>query len=248
MTPELAQFSQWVLALLPRLFIYPGGVWLLVGIALIRLAGDGTKGVGPRAWLDDLMGADLPSLAVAWAGIAMLPLPGASVLPTAVDRWALASVLAVSLLLDSGTRGANGMRMANAGAAITLAIVAPLAGGDSLVGLPADYASRAPLAFGLAVAAVAVGLVVIVWWGGAGLAGEVRGLGWLALALMPVYGDMWPVVTVWVFGAGMIIWFVARRTRTRIVDKQGALAEGWTLAILWLPAFLALGASLLAAR
>ena len=56
--------------------------------------------------LDDLMGANLPSLAIAWAGVALLPLPGASVLPSPVDRWALAAVLAVSLLLDSGMRSA----------------------------------------------------------------------------------------------------------------------------------------------
>jgi len=31
MTPALAQFSDWVLALLPRLFIYPGGLWMLMG-------------------------------------------------------------------------------------------------------------------------------------------------------------------------------------------------------------------------
>jgi hypothetical protein len=245
MTPELAQFSEWVLALLPRLFIYPGGLWLLVGIALIRLAGDGTKGVGPRAWLDDLMGANLPSLAIAWAGVALLPLPGASALPSPVDRWALAAVLGVSLLLDSGMRGAGRGRMAQAGAAITLAILAPLVGGDSLVGLPADYVSRAPLAFGLAVAAVVVGLVMMVWWGGGGLAGQVRGLGWLALALAPVFGDMWPAVTAWVFGAGIIVWLVAGRAKTRPVREQGVLPEGWPLAILWLPAFLALGASLL---
>lgn len=247
MTPELAQFSEWVLALLPRLFIYPGGLWLLVGVALIRLAGDGAKRVGPKAWLDDLMRANLLSLAIAWAGVALLPLPGTSVLPSPVDRWALATVLAVSLLLDSGMRGAGRGRMAQAGAAITLAILGPLAGGDSIVGLPADYASRAPLAFGLAVVAVMVGLVVMVWWGGGGLAGEVRGPGWLALALMPVYGDMWLLVTAWVFGAGIIVWFVAGKAKTRLVREQGALPEGWVLVILWLPAFLALGASLLAA-
>lgn len=246
MTPELAQFSDWVLALLPRLFIYPGGLWLLVGVALIRLAENGTKGVEPRAWLDDLMGANLPSLAIAWTGVALLPLPGASVLPEPVDRWALAAVVAVSLLLDGGMRGAGKGRMAQAGAAITLAILAPLAGGDSIAGLPAYYASRAPLAFGLAVAAVVIGLVVMVWWRGGGIAGEVRGLGWLALALMPVYGDMWPVVTAWVFGAGIMVWFVAGKAKTRLMGEQGAPGEGWVPAILWLPAFLALGASLLA--
>lgn len=248
MTPELAQFSEWVLALLPRLFVYPGGLWLLAGVALIKLGGKGTKGVEPKAWLDDLMGANLPSLAIAWAGVALLPLPGASVLPLPVDRWALAATLAVSLLLDCGMQGANRSRMAQAGAAITLAILAPLAAGDSLVELPADLVSRAPLAFGLAAAAVVVGLVVMAWWGGWGLAGEVRGLGWLALTIMPVYGDMWPEVTAWVFGAGVAVWFVAGRTKTRLVGGQGASGEGWTLAILWLPAFLALGASLLAAR
>ena len=247
MTPELAQFSDWVLALLPRLFIYPGGLWLLAGVALIRLAGDGTKGVGPRAWLDDLIGAGLPSLAIAWAGVALLPLPGASVLPTPVDRWSLAALLAVSLLLDLGMQGANRTRMAHAGAAITLAILAPLAAGDSLLELPADLASRAPLAFGLAVVAVVVGLVGMVWWGGSGPAGQVRGLGWLALALISVSGDMWPIVTAWVFGVGIVVWFLAGRLRTRLVREQGALPEGWALAILWLPAFLALGASLLAA-
>jgi phage tail tape-measure protein len=137
--------------------------------------------------------------------------------------------------------------MAHAGAAITLAILAPLAAGDSLVELPADPVSHAPLAFGLAATVVGVGLVVMVWWGGSGLAGQVRGLGWLALALMPVYGDMWPAVTAWVFGAGIVVWLVAGRAKTRIVREQGASGEAWTLAILWLPAFLALGASLLAA-
>lgn len=247
MTPELAQFSDWVLALLPRLFIFPGGLWLLAGVALIRLAGDGTKGVEPKAWLDDLTGADLPSLALAWAGVALLPLPGASVLPTPADRWSLAALLAVSLLLDLGMQGANRTRIAHAGAAITLAILAPLAAGDSLLGLPADLASRAPLAFGLAVAAVGVGLIEMLWWGGSGPAGQVRGLGWLALALIPDYGDMWPMATTWVFGAGVVAWFLAGRIRARLVREQGTLPEGWALAILWLPAFLALGASLLAA-
>lgn len=247
MTPELAQFSEWVLALLPRLFIYPGGLWLLAGVALIRLAGKVTKGVEPRAWLDGLMGADLPSLAIAWAGVALLPLPGASVLPSPVDRWALAAVLAVSLLMDNEMRGVGRVRTVQAGAAITLAILAPLAGGNSMVGLPVDYVSRAPLVFGLAVAAVVVGLVVMVWWGGRGLAGGARGLGWLALALMPIYGDMWPVVTAWILGAGIVVWFVGGRAKTHLVREQGALAEGWASAILWLPAFLALGASLLAA-
>ena len=136
--------------------------------------------------------------------------------------------------------------MAHAGAAITLAILAPLAAGDSLLGVPADLTSRALPAFGLAVVAVVVGLVGMVWWGGSGLAGQVRGLGWLALTLMPVYGDMWPVVTAWVFGVGVVAWFLAGRIKARPVREQGALAEGWALSILWLPAFLALGASLLA--
>jgi hypothetical protein len=247
MTPALAQFSDWVLALLPRLFIYPGGLWMLAGVLLVRLAVGGARAIGGRVWLDDLLGADLPSLAVAMSALALLPLVGASALPVPVDRWALAALLTVSLLLDTGVRNAERPSIALPACAITLAILAPLAAGDSLVALTGDYLSRAPVAFGLAVAAVLLGLAVMLWLGCTSLAGQVRGLGWLALALTPVYGDMWPAATVWVFGTAAVVWFGAGRLKTRVVREQGGLI-GWALATQWLLAFLALGVSLLAAR
>ncbi|HST06038.1 MAG TPA: hypothetical protein VLQ48_15070 [Chloroflexia bacterium] len=245
MTPELAQFSDWVLALLPRLFIYPGGLWLLAGVLLVRLAGGGATAIRPGVWLDDLLRTDLPSLALAWVVVALLPLPEASILPSPVDIWVLAALLALSLLLDVGLRNPQGLVIKQTGVAITLAVLAPLAAGDLPITAPNDYLNHAPLAFGLTMAAVVLGVVVILWLGCRGLAGQVRCLAWLGLALAPIYGDMWTISTVWIFGAAVIVALGARGFE-RIAGTPDDL-RGWTRVILWLPACLALGALLLAA-
>jgi hypothetical protein len=245
MTPELAQFSDWVLALLPRLFIYPGGLWMLAGVLLVRLAGSGATAIRPGPWLEDLLRTGLPSLALAWVAIALLPLPGASTLPSPVDIWVLAALLAVSLLLDVGLRNPQGLVIKQTGEAITLAVLAPLAAGDLPITIPTDYLNHEPLAFGLTVAAVVLGVVVILWLGCSGLAGQVCCLAWLALALAPIYGDMWTISTVWIFGSVAIARLGARGFE-RIAGTPDDLRE-WTRFILWLPACLALGALLLAA-
>jgi hypothetical protein len=243
MTPELAQLSDWVLALLPWLFFFPGGLWVLVGVGLMRLA----ERMGWGLWAGgDVEGADLLPLAVGWAGVALLPLPGASVLPTPVDRWALAMVFGVSLLLDWGGKEAGKRGIAQVGSGITLAIVAPLAAGGSLMGAGADRVRRAPLAAWLAAGAVGLGVGVMMWLEERGLAADVRGVGWIALALAPAYGDMWLAATGLVFGVAVVVGFVAGRAKRGGKPEQGG-AGGWRVeAILWLPACLGLGALLLA--
>jgi hypothetical protein len=242
MTPELAAFSDWVLALLPRLFLYPGGLWLVAGLVVIRWARDGRGGVRPGHWVGALAQANLGAVATAWAALSLLPLPGAQPLPTPVDRWALGALLAISLLLDldgveSHVRRWRGL----AGAGITLALLAPLAGEPGL--LVSEAALGMSWAARLAIFAVGLGIVVLVWSGDVGLGGEVRGLAWLGMALAPVWPllpDSWLTPTFAVFLVAGFIYRGAKRV-TKIPAPAQLMWLG--LAIQWL---LALGALLTA--
>jgi hypothetical protein len=236
MTPELAAFSDWVLALLPRLFLYPGGLWMLAGLGAIRLAAWGCEGLGPGRLAVELARANLGALAAGWAALALLPLPGAQPLPTRVDTWALAALLAISLLLDLDKAPAESRRLRGlAAAGITLALLAPLAFGQRLLASGEELAAN--WAAHLAVFAVGLGIVVLAWSGDDELTGQVRGLAWLSMGLAPLWPYLpsgWVTSTLAVFFASTLLWRAAIAARTtpalspRIVP---ALATQWLLAL-----------------
>jgi hypothetical protein len=197
MTPDLQSFSSWTLALLPRLFLYPGGLWMLAALLWLRVNSGGLSAVRPSMLLRGLAGARLGSLATAWAALALLPLPGAATFAIPADRLALVALLAVSLVFDDA-----GLEERYLSMGITLAAVAPVASQRSLIstgsGGWADW---------LAALAIGVGLFFLPASGG--LAGKVRLLGWLGLgsaplwALLPSPGLLW-VSVVYAIAIGLL--------------------------------------------
>jgi len=180
MTPELATFSDWTLALLPRLFLYPGGLWLLAALLLLRFASGGGKAISLRALAADLGRANLLSVALAWACMALMPFPGAPALPSGVDALALAWLPAASLLVDLN---AYSRERALAAGAITLALLLPAVDGGSLL------ASSESSAFVLTFSALAVvaGLFALSLLGYAGIGSEVRWVAWFCLGVVPLW-------------------------------------------------------------
>src|SRR4051812_15825222 len=96
----LEGFSDWVLALLPRLSLYPGGVGVLVALVALRLAQGGVPAIRPLSLAQELIRTPLPSLALAWGAFALLPLPGAPPLSTQVDTLVLVTLVLISFSLD----------------------------------------------------------------------------------------------------------------------------------------------------
>jgi hypothetical protein len=220
-TPDLAAFSDWALALLPRLFLYPGGLFLLASLALLRLASGGAGALAPPAVLRDLAGTNALSLAVAWAAVALLPLPGWT-LPFAPGSPVLALLLALSLLLD--ITEVQSTERAFAGGAVTLALLVP-----PVEGVP-----------GLVVWSV-VGLAVVsavIALGASSrgtLAGQVRSVGWLwvwlsgGLTLLPgVHGWFMPVALA---VSALALGIVLRVARGERGARAASPAIAWSLAL-----------------
>ncbi|HYP41368.1 MAG TPA: hypothetical protein VEX13_13495 [Chloroflexia bacterium] len=216
MTP-LVGFSDWTLALLPRLFLYPGGLWMLAALIALLVAMSGRESRRYRSLLHDLTQANLLALATAWAALSLLPLPGTQPLPFPADRLSLAALLALSMLFDGPSlKREHGI----AGTAITLAIIAPMSGGQALLHAGATFA----LADGLSLLAVAAGLAALVTEGAPSLSGGVRWLGWLGLGAAPIWhhalisNALWASL-VYAFAIGAIAWVssvVWRRTKSII--------------------------------
>ena len=190
MTPELAAFSDWTLALLPRLFLYPGGLSVLAALLLLRPFSGGLHSISPRAILSDLPTSNLLSIALSWAAISLAPFPDASPLPFPVDRFALAILPALSLLLDI-TYKADHPRSVFPSAAITLALLVPALAPNALLPPPASLT----ISTALSMLAVASGLLAIS--PATALASQTRWLAWLCLGLSP----LWPLIpldsTIW---------------------------------------------------
>ncbi|HEY0068598.1 MAG TPA: hypothetical protein VGE04_01370, partial [Chloroflexia bacterium] len=127
----LAGFSDWALALLPRLFLYPGGVAMVAALLLALFTPRQTTGKGRTSLLRETLhlaaNANTPALACAWAALSILPLPGLAPLPFPVDRFSLVAIIAVSLLFD--LTGAREDRRDELwpGVAIVLALMSPVA-------------------------------------------------------------------------------------------------------------------------
>lgn len=182
---ELASFSDWVLAVLPRLFVYPGGAWMLAALLILRFILGGRKGISPPGIIYNLSRAHLLSLALAWTALSLASLPGASMLTFPADRLVLAGLLAASLALEQLAGDDRWWYEALCGVAITLALVAPLAGGRSLLAT-GDTSS---LAAWLSAFAVSIGLAALAPTVRDSLAGGVRWLAWLGVALAPLWSQ-----------------------------------------------------------
>ena len=230
MTPDLAAFADWTLALLPRLFLYPGGLFLVGAIALLRAVAGGLGALSPRALLHDFAGANTLSLAIVWAAIAVVPVPGRT-LPFAPGAPVLALLFALSLLLD--ITGERGREQVLAGAAVTLALLVPTVESEAglAVWVAAGLAVLAGVhAFGalrddLAAQARAVGWVWL--WLSGGLAYLPTGPAWLSLVLLPA--------------GALVVGLVLRAARAgRGVSAAASPVIAWSLVLLSLLAALLL--------
>jgi hypothetical protein len=210
----LAQFSDWTLALLPRLFLYPGGLWALGGLLLL-CARDGPQTLLPSSLATWLLRANLPSAAVAWAAMALLPLPGATSLPVPVDRFALAGLLTTSLLLNVYAGRSIDVEDAVAGVVLPLAALAPLVGGLSLLQSGDDWG----LSGWLALAAIVVALLLQP----DGMESDIRTLGWLGLGAAPVWaalvGRGFNAVLLVSLVYGLLLVVIGRASRLRLVRE-----------------------------
>jgi hypothetical protein len=241
----LAGFSDWALSLLPRLFLYPGGAWMLVMLLCLRLASGGPKAVRPATLIADLIKASLPALAVAWAALALISLPGASTLSAPVDRLVLAWLLLVSLTMSEVGREDNHRWAAGwIGAGITLALLSPLTRGRSLL-LVGDVAPW-NLSSVLSLLAVGAGLVALSMSASRDLPGAVGWLAWLGLGLTPVWAgwDQPPLPGIYwaslVYAIAIaLLAIIGRFISAYARDKGVAIIIGvWVLAILSLLAAL----------
>jgi hypothetical protein len=234
LTPDLASFSQWTLALLPRLFLYPGGLWLLGALLLLRYTW--TMGEGRRSLRVEVAELDLLPAAAAWGAISLMPLPGAAVLPFPVDRLALTALLAFSLL--AGSKRSDGLvRLeAVASGAIMMALMVPVGMEGSLL----------VLSFGsgwlvvLQVLGAMLGLLALAWMGQQGIAARLRWVGWLLMGLQPLFGALpsdggilWISLLA---GAGILV----ASPFSRAAVPQRERTAWWAASIGWLPVLAAL--------
>ncbi|HVF98659.1 MAG TPA: hypothetical protein VND68_02365, partial [Chloroflexia bacterium] len=90
----LAGFSDWALALAPRLFLYPGGLAIAAALVLALYTSRRATGTPVVRYAFSLItDANTLSLALAWAALSILPMPGTAPLPFPVDRFSLVSVV-----------------------------------------------------------------------------------------------------------------------------------------------------------
>lgn len=177
---ELASFSDWVLALLPRLFLYPGGVWMLAALLLMKLTAGGPPSLRPGAIAADLLKDSLPALALAWTALALIPLPSAPPLAAPVDRLVLCALALVSMFASRTTRG-GWEAWVNVG--IAVAVVAPLARGTALLA----KIEAVSISGVLSMLATTLGLAALSSGIGRDYSAGVRWMVWLGLGFAPVW-------------------------------------------------------------
>ena len=195
----LAGFSDWALALLPRMFLYPGGLAIVAALLLALFMPRPATVTAPTTLLHKTLHliahANIPALACAWAALSILPLPGVSLLPFPIDRFTVVAIIAISLLFDLATRSESDPEELWPNLAIVLALMSHVASQRGLVPGAAGPDVVAYLA-GAAVMAGLVGLLESVgygwsraarwlaWWGAAFALGMVPG-GMLGLVSLP---------------------------------------------------------------
>ena len=186
----LSAFSDWTLVLLPRLFLYPGGIWALGVLLLLRFACGGLSAVKAHSLRADFARSESLVIATAWASLALMPLPGTAPLPFPIDRFALAGLLATSFLL--ARRGASDMkrgRIPPIEVAMTLAVLAPMASSSTLLRI--GESGNAAIANVAALSSLAVGLCLL-WPEVLDMGTGVRWLGWLGLGAVPLWDTSLP--------------------------------------------------------
>lgn len=206
----LTGFSDWALSLLPRLFLYPGGLAVVVALFLALFISRLATGTARKSLLHHalhlLTNANIPALACAWAALAILPLPGASPLPLQVDRFSLVAVAATSLLFDVAYEREHTKDELWSNVAIVLALISPLASHRGLV----PGGQEQGIVDYLAGVAVLVGLVGSVGSACYRWSGAARWLAWwgAALTLGALPGDVWGLTTL---PAALVVGWTAQR-------------------------------------
>ena len=189
----LAGFSDWALALLPRLFLYPGGLAIVAALFLAVVTTRPAASTAlPRHALRLVADANILSLACAWAALAILPLPATSPLPLPADRFSIVAIVSASLLFDLATARDEHRDELWPSLAIALALMSPVASQRGLA--PGDYDQG--ITGYVAGAAVLMGLAGL-FGGNHGWSGAARWLAWwgAAFALGALPGGALGLVT-----------------------------------------------------
>lgn len=202
----LAGFSDWALALLPRMFLYPGGLAIIAAFLLALFMSRPVRTAVLHDALQLLARANIAALALAWATLSILPLPGVNPLPFPVDRFSLVAVTGISLLLDLVSRKERDADELWPSLAIVLALMSPVALQRGLV--PGEPSQS--IASYVTAAAVLAGLVGLFGSVRNGWSNAARWLAWwgATLALGVVPGDVWELVTL---PAALVLGLVAQR-------------------------------------
>lgn len=220
----LSGFSDWVLALLPRLFLLPGAPALLLAVALYYLADRARSNptiTGPHALAHAFLRGNTLALATAWVGVALVPFPGMAPLPFPVDTFALLSLPVASLAFDlfSGKK----IESQEIGGVLALIVAVPALAlqGSRLF----DTGSNEGAAAWLGLGSMACGLVALfpgVAWG---ISGAMR---WLTLGAIGLEIGAALNLT---FVAGLLAGaYVLGALATRFGWGKGVLALAYALA------------------
>ncbi|HET6262225.1 MAG TPA: hypothetical protein VFG99_08295 [Chloroflexia bacterium] len=225
----LAGFSEWALALLPRLFLYPGGLAMAVALALALFTSRPAAGTSVvRHALHPVANANILPLALAWAMLSVLPASGTASLPFPVDRFSIVAIVAASLLFDLIASKERHQDELWPSLAILLALMSPLAWQGELMPGSGDE----DVSGYLAGAATLVGLVGLFGSTRCGWSAAARWLAWwgAALALGTLPAGAWGLVTL---PAAIVLGWAAQRpgwgryaTLLAYLLALGALATG----------------------
>jgi hypothetical protein len=150
--------------------------------------------------------ANILSLALAWAALSILPIPGMAPLPFPVDRFALVAVVAASLLFDLVAAKEDYREEIWASLAIVLALMSPVSSQDGLMPSTGDQRISGYLAG----AAVLVGLGGLFGGTRYGWSSAARWLAWwgAAFASGTLPAGAWGLVTL---SAALALGWAARR-------------------------------------
>ncbi|HYP21280.1 MAG TPA: hypothetical protein VEY08_14510 [Chloroflexia bacterium] len=225
----LAGFSDWAMALLPRLFLYPGGLAIAAALVLALFTSRPSAGTSVvRQALSLRANANILPLALAWAMLSVLPVPGTAPLPFPVDRFSIVAIVAASLLFDLIASKERPQDELWPSLAILLALVSPLAWkGGLMQGSGGEGVSGY-----LAGAATLVGLAGLCGGTRYGWSAAARWLAWwgAALALGELPAGAWGLVTL---PAAIVLGWAAQRlgwgkyaTLLAYLLALGALATG----------------------
>lgn len=238
----LQGFSDWVLALLPRLFLYPGGLGLVAAFVVFRLAQGGLVSLKPEALAQDLDKAPLLSLAVAWTTLSLISLPGASPLAAPVDTLVLVALVLISFSLD---KEATFEREGWISAAMALAVLVSTIRGHTLTGyVPASGVSSL-----LAIFCIAIGVVRLSGTAQTSPAAVMRWIVWVGLGFGSLLSSTNPPGVpgiLWTMAMYAIAFLVLNRaSRLAFAATRGKrTTDAFTIAV-WSLAALALVAALL---